>query len=106
MKNTELAYKALDHIRENPEEWDQEYFFCGTTACYAGTVILIALGVSGEKDYDRWLENNPLRCETGHFAARLLGWTPAEAEHVFYNYTKDFTVLEKAVKQVLNGEVG
>jgi hypothetical protein len=111
-KNDQLAYQALDHIRDHPLEWDQDSYImgthkspCGTTACFAGRVLLIAFGnqvavshaVHQLEDYrlDRWADK----------AAEVLGWNTAEANHVFYCWTKDFATLEHRVKQVLNGEI-
>src|SRR5216684_483905 len=93
LRGDDLAYAALDHIREHMEEWDQESYFCGTTACFAGRVILLA------DAHD--LQENPYPAR----ARKLLGWTRAQANKVFYCYTKDFTVLETLVKEVLNGEI-
>lgn len=105
-KNTGLAYKVLDRIRENPQDWDQHGYFCGTSACFAGTAVLIALGLSSELEYRVWQSQDIAnRGSTKEYARKLLGWTPEEAQHVFHNYTDDFTVLEQAVKDVLNGEV-
>jgi hypothetical protein len=51
--NAALAYRVLDHIDANPEQWHQDVWIespteCGTAACFAGWVCLL----SGEKpDY-------------------------------------------------------
>lgn len=103
-KNTDLAYQALDYIREHPQEWDQRDYFCGTTACFAGRVCLIAYG-SELATYKFRLEQMPHLSGTGALAAHLLGWTEIEASSVFSCFTKDFAVLEQNVKSVLNGEV-
>lgn len=31
---------ALEHIKANPDEWDQSTWFCGTAACLAGHIVL------------------------------------------------------------------
>lgn len=90
-KNIELAYEALDYIREHPEEWDQASYTCGSTACFAGRASLIA----GIHPTMIWI----------HTARHALGWSDAEAESVFWLQTRDFDVLENAVKRVLNGEI-
>jgi hypothetical protein len=106
-KNTELAYKTLDYIREHPEEWSQDSFFCGTTACFAGRAIMIALEKGNEADVRAWMTDKYGSSRDSQWLARqLLGWTYEEAHHVFYRFTSDFTELERAVKEVLNGEVG
>src|SRR6476619_6827832 len=43
--NVPLLLKALDHIEHHPDEWDQEKWICGTTACFAGHAVLIDGGV-------------------------------------------------------------
>lgn len=44
--NVPLLRKALEHITEHPEEWDQEVWArptsCGTACCLAGTAVLLA----------------------------------------------------------------
>jgi len=44
--NAELAYRALDHIDANPDQHDQRVWIskdsCGTVACLAGWVCLLA----------------------------------------------------------------
>lgn len=39
--NAPLLLKTLEHIENHPEEWLQEEWRCGTTACYAGHAGLI-----------------------------------------------------------------
>ena len=36
--NVELAYQVLDIIKNNPEHWNQKYWHCGTSHCFAGFV--------------------------------------------------------------------
>jgi len=91
-RNDDLAYSTLDYIREHPEEWDQRDYFCGSTACFAGRAILLA---GGQAVHGR-----------SFITARdLLGWTYDEAHYIFNSFTRDFDVLELAVKRVLNGEI-
>jgi hypothetical protein len=103
-KNTELAYKTLDYIREHPEEWSQRTWVCETAACFAGRAVLIGLELEGWHGWQGWRSGTPEN--TAAAARRLLGWTYEEGDHVFHNFTSDFTELERAVKEVLNGEVG
>ena len=105
-KNVDLAYQTLDYIRDHPEEWDQRRYICGTTACFAGRAALISLGLRTEHQYHVEQSLNPEIWSIRECAMRALGWTPREASHVFYNRTRNFAVLERAVKEVLNGEVG
>lgn len=100
MKDEARAYNALDYIREHPEEWNQEqYFACGTTACFAGRVLIQA-GLANLNGYVF-----PLEMSYADKARTLLGWSETEARRVFYCLTHDFDVLSRAVKEVLNGEI-
>ena len=92
LRGDDLAYATLDYIREHPEEWDQDSYFGGATACFAGRAVLLA----GFKAHAR---------HPGIHAAELLGWTDVQAEYVFHCFTTDFGVLERHVKAVLNGEI-
>jgi hypothetical protein len=46
MVNAPLMFKTLDYIHEHPEAWDQGEWaarsHCGTTACFAGTAVILA----------------------------------------------------------------
>jgi hypothetical protein len=116
----DLAYATLDYIREHPEEWNQCSYYgkktaeCGTTACFAGHAIILALGrrltTEELKDIPVEFTSMEFTCRnevssTGVAARRLLGWSTSQARAVFYNYSADFARLEARVKQVLNGEI-
>ena len=122
MRNDALAQAVLDHIREHPEEWSQDAFLCGTTACFAGHAVLLGLaGVEGDNFEERrgsfrawqtgrnrtlWQAGRTLP-DSGRslriLAQNLLGWTKEEADHVFYNFTKQYSALERSVRQVTDG---
>lgn len=98
LRGNDLAYATLDYIREHPQEWDQSQYFCGSLACFAGRAFLLGMNLtSWQPDEDD--------LDTGTAAARLLGWTDWQADYVFGLMTRDYGVLERAVKEVLNGEV-
>lgn len=100
-RNDDLAYQALDFIREHPEEWSQRFYFCETTACYAGRVLLLDAQNRGEVlDWSRIDANRP-----GQEAAAILGWNWEDARTVFGNMTRHFSELERLVKNVMNGTV-
>lgn len=46
--NAYLAYRVLDHIDTNPEDWTQSSWWCGTSGCFAAWAVLL----SGEEIYD------------------------------------------------------
>jgi hypothetical protein len=107
-KNVTLAYQALDYIRDHPAEWDQGHYICGTTACFAGRAVLIGLGLPGEEAFRQYQEKlyaDGKTFRTWEVATELLGWTRQEAQYVFGCFTRDFTTLENAVKDVLNGKI-
>ena len=102
-RGEELAWLTLDYIRENPGEWDQETYFCGSTACFAGRAILLA---GKNQPYPFWEEDSQSDLGSpGELARELLGWTRNQAYAVFMCFTTDFTILEEKVKRVLNGEI-
>lgn len=39
--NVPLLLKTLAHIEAHPQEWDQERWICGTTACFAGRAAIL-----------------------------------------------------------------
>lgn len=47
--NAELAYKVLDHIDANPNEWKQSTWQCGSAACFAGWAIRLSGGTLSER---------------------------------------------------------
>lgn len=42
MVNKELIFGVLDYIETHPKEWDQEEWFCETTACFGGRALLMS----------------------------------------------------------------
>jgi len=98
-RNDDLAYQTLDKIREDPDSWDQLFYFCGSTACYAGWALYLDAANHGRK-------LNPMEiADPAVDAAELLGWSNSDAATVFQSATGDFAELERLVKNVLNGEV-
>ena len=107
LRGNDLACATLDYIRDHQEEWNQNDYFCGTTACFAGHALVLAGAVRAGKVNGRPLYSE---IESGDFnefekAMVLLGWTFGQAAHVFYNPTKRFGNLEMAVKAVISGAV-
>ena len=43
--NAELAYRVLDHIDANPNEWKQSSWQCGSAACFAGWAVRLSGGI-------------------------------------------------------------
>lgn len=96
--NIPLARKVLEHCIAHPEEHDQKHFsrqtVCGTTACIAGTAIMMDAessytSVTGEGGaIFMGLVNTPEEHEI-HPETRgreLLGLTAFDAESVFYTF--------------------
>lgn len=44
--NAELAHRVLDHIKADPESWDQASWYrkthCGTVGCFAGWAVMLS----------------------------------------------------------------
>lgn len=102
LRGNALAQEALKYIKDHPENWSQAEFFCGSSMCFGGTVIYLALGIN---DYD--YKNTEVLCDfTPSSVARvLLGWNTSEAAYVFYNMTDNFNTLENLVNDVAEGIV-
>ena len=102
--NVELLWVTLNHIKRNPDTWDQESWRCGSSACFAGHAALQAGGRWLDKDdmFSPWvvvdndkiefpdelLRLNTLTMEKGVdapiFAAEVLGLNQAEARNLFH----------------------
>ncbi len=99
LRGDDLAYATLDYIREHPEEWDQAHTWCGSTACFIGWAIVLALDLTTERApsqfYGKVIET----------AEDLLGWTSSQVLLIYLNSTDDFTVLEQRIKNILNGTI-
>lgn len=52
--NAPLLLKTLEHIENHPEEWNQESWMCGTTACFAGHAALLDGGEICVDSLDGW----------------------------------------------------
>jgi hypothetical protein len=99
--NDDLAYRALDYIREHPAEWNQAKFWCGSTACFAGRVIDLDIRDRGMTGLQPVYSINSPAVE----AAKLLGWDLYDADTVFFYMGSDFSELERRVKNVIAGDV-
>jgi hypothetical protein len=101
LRGEALAHATLDYIREHPKEWKQYCYYnlCGTTACYAGHALILGGKIRNIAEGSLFSE------DSSENARELLGWTRAQASHVFLSFTEDFSELEERVKEVLNGDV-
>ena len=57
--NAELAYRVLDHIDANPQQWDQGRWIgqaeCGTVACFASSLLFCLWIVSANGLAPAWI---------------------------------------------------
>lgn len=91
-----LARKVLEHLLAHPEEHDQSYFgvqkSCGTTACIAGTAIL--MDSQSKVAWEPCSQGIQMQCVAidGEFvsiddrAAELLGLSLVDSTRLFYTY--------------------
>lgn len=87
--NVELLQKTLDAIKANPQHWNQQFWHCGTSHCFAGFAELLAnnLSVETSEEQVRALKlNGELRCSTGGYAEELLGISDEDSDVLFYGY--------------------
>lgn len=90
MPNAELAYRVLDHIDAHPESWDQETWYCETSACFAGWAALLSGLELGYEDGRMWdvevvSASDPLR-------SRMVGWHVQEAACALLGISHDHVV--------------
>jgi hypothetical protein len=49
--NKDLLRKTLETVKQNPEHWDQQFWHCDTSHCFAGFTHLISLGLDVTKNH-------------------------------------------------------
>lgn len=82
-----ILAKAMAHIDAHPEEWEPRVWLCGTKACLAGRIVLMAGAVPGygyESGYS--VHNVTYKDEVRHVsdvAEQIAGLTHAEAQYLF-----------------------
>jgi hypothetical protein len=88
MPNAELAYRVLDHIDAHPDQhvWIEQREDCGTAACLAGWVVLLA---GDEPNFD---PDEPEACEVviGGGTVLLIKERAADLLGIEYNPDKFF----------------
>lgn len=94
MPNAALAYAVLDHIKANPDEWNQEIWACGTKGCFAGWATVLG-NPTAAVHFPSWLETrlhrsrrqqvyiDGFRESVRKTAIRLLGIREYEADLLF-----------------------
>lgn len=108
MTNKTLLKQTLEHIKANPESWDQSSWFCGTAACFAGHACLL----SGDRPGPeipfafKGAINDVITAEgvqkfTQDRAEELLGISQREADFLFYQDNR-LGDLERMVDNLLN----
>lgn len=113
--NIELLRRTLDHIKANPQEWDQHVYReikpdCGTAMCFAGWTAELAGGKW--KDTDGYLSDileavpedyvkdvHEGLVDAHARAQRLLGLTDEEAEDLFHP-SNNLAYIEQAVNEL------
>lgn len=99
--------QVLNFIETYPQFHNQGSYFCGTTACIAGTTIMFntlknaEVLISTFEEYEAE-ESNFLPEDCGFFwesdtAAQLLGLDEAQAADLFYTWNEDEAVAKLRV---------
>lgn len=114
--NKVLINQVLDHLRENPQEWDQDLWFCQTTACFGGRALLMSgyrmIDPSVEKvsDTDAWSHLSDLEMvdpsgdivrDYSLHAAQVLGLPKILAGGIFGCMLVDFDEFEAVVRTAI-----
>lgn len=92
MPNVELLQQVMQHIKDHPEQHDQQIVVCGTAACFAGRAMLLS----------DW-SSHRIACSSIPECAQLLGLTTIQAQKLF-RYDNTRPMLELMVKDLINGE--
>lgn len=51
LRGRALAIATLEWIKRHPEHWDQNYWHCGTTHCFAGVAEMLGTGLDPEEEH-------------------------------------------------------
>lgn len=113
MFNIDLATKVLDHIKSDPEHWDQRWYGvqddCGTTYCFAGWAVKLADPQAQFRfDHDGSAvyvnpSNSNHSCRIVSYAADLLGLNYDDGDMLFY-WANDLNELEKLINDFKRGK--
>ncbi len=101
--NVELLQKTLDTIKANPQHWNQRYWHCGTSHCFAGFAELIANNLPIEINNEQvgaFKLDRKLQLGTGEYAEELLGISNHDGDTLFYGYNT-LEVLERMVAHLI-----
>lgn len=101
MLNKQLLQLTLDTIKANPQHWDQVYWHCGTTHCFAGFVELLHKQQSLDTYFDEYDVDGG---DVADYAMKALGLTIYQADSLFspVNTLED---LEHRVNILMNTDV-
>lgn len=126
MRNTVELEAVMQYISDNPEEWDQENWWCGSVACFAGHVamrgkcvplderpidgyvpprMIPRLGNHREINWDMgvYSSENGKMTTVREYARDRLGLDDREAELLFASYNT-LDNLQHIVKGLVNGD--
>lgn len=101
--NVELLQKTLDAIKANPKHWNQKFWHCGTSHCFAGFAELIANGLPVKTSFDeikKLKTTRKLGMLTFIEAERLLGISDEDSDVLFCGYNT-LEQLERMVAHLL-----
>lgn len=94
--NVPLARKVMEHIVENPDEWDQAEYGqrteCGTAFCFAGhTVLLAGHDVS-------WME-----CPCGEGAPHFFSSSTTNGESISFVARRQLGLAYQEARELFSG---
>ena len=101
--NVELLQKTLDTIKANPQHWNQKFWHCGTSHCFAGFAELIANNLPIEMSFEQLQTlklNGKLERSTGSCAEKLLGISYDDSDTLFYGHNT-LEMLERMVAHLI-----
>lgn len=121
--NKVLVDQVLDHLRKHPQEWDQDQWFCETTACFGGRALLMSgyrmINTAIEEpansmeyrdrfgadcgDWEMVDADGNVIFDYGQRAGQVLGIPWPQVGEIFGCMSRDFDEFEGIVRDVVEG---
>jgi hypothetical protein len=103
MANAVHLQATLDAVLAHPEHWDQKYWHCGTTHCFAGFAEMLRLGenVSEKCPMAKYSRDEDAAGLVGHEETRLwLGLSVTDWSSITHAYNSLETLKERVCEVI------
>lgn len=109
LRGKALAYATLDWIKANPGHWDQMYWHCGTSHCFAGVAEMLGAGLDPTQEHpERELteDGDYAGPETINLASAMLGIGSRAVVLSLFSSTNTLQDLENKVAIIFGARNG